>query len=116
MNYNTDCVNQMMVSYYLIAALATLYVIVLSLDSIKPLRPPKALKALKEYKPWRKLNDLCKQSLNTILDASLLFSISMLLAAIYRFISAIRDPTATTLSSILSQTRSLYLCSRRFHP
>lgn len=72
-----------MISYYLVATLATAYVIIISLNCIK---------ALQEYNPWRKLYKLFEQTINSFLDASLLFSISMLLAAIYRFISASQHP------------------------
>lgn len=47
---------------------------------------------LKAYKPWRRSHSWFEQTLNTFLDASLLFSVSMLLAAIYRFSSAARHP------------------------
>lgn len=73
----------MMASYYLIALLTTVYTIVISLNSIV---------ALKTYKPWRRFHGWFEQTLNTFLDASLLFSASMLLASIYRFSSAARDP------------------------
>lgn len=73
----------MMVSYYLVATLATLYVIVLSLNSIK---------ALQEYHPWTRVHTVFEKTLNTFLETSLLFSISMLLAAIYRFSSAFQHP------------------------
>lgn len=73
----------MMASYYLIAVLTTVYTIVISLNSIM---------ALKTCKPWRGFHGWFEQTLNTFLDASLLFSASMLLASIYRFSSAARDP------------------------
>lgn len=72
-----------MVSYYLVATLATLYVFVISLNSIKHLRA---------YKLWERLHGLFEKTLNLFLDASLLFSISMLLASIYRFTSAFKNP------------------------
>lgn len=73
----------MMISYYLVAALATVYVIIISLNSIK---------VLEECSLWRKLYKLFEQTKNLFLDASLLFSISVLLAAIYRFVSASQHP------------------------
>ncbi|KAG6355953.1 hypothetical protein INS49_015338 [Diaporthe citri] len=73
----------MMISYYLVAALATAYVIIISLNSIK---------ALEESTPWGKPHKLFEQTMNLFLDASLLFSISILLAAICRFISASEHP------------------------
>ena len=74
---------QMMASYYIVATLATIYLMMISLDSIA---------ALKAYKPWKKFHSLFEQTLNSLLDTSLLFAISMLLACIYRFSSAARNP------------------------
>lgn len=73
----------MMISYYFVAALATLYVIIFSLDNIN---------ALNKYSAWKKLCHWFEQKLDKFLNTSLLFSISMLLAAIYRFISYLRHP------------------------
>lgn len=70
-----------MISYYFIAALATLYVIVFSLDRISALNSP-----------WKRIRALLRNKLNLFLDTSLLFSIAMLLAAVYRFISHLRHP------------------------
>ncbi|KAH8753566.1 hypothetical protein F5883DRAFT_191208 [Diaporthe sp. PMI_573] len=73
----------MMASYYLVALLATIYTTVISLES---------LAVLKAYKPWRKFHSWFEQTINSFLDASLLFSISLLLASIYRFSAAARHP------------------------
>ncbi|KAG6358269.1 hypothetical protein INS49_014153 [Diaporthe citri] len=73
----------MMASYYLIALLTTFYTIVISLNSII---------TLETYKHWKRFHGWFEQTLNTFLDASLLSSASMLLASIYRFSSAVRDP------------------------
>lgn len=92
MNYITHCRNQMMISYYLVATLATLYVFFFSLNSINlfnECKPPKALRGLIEQTLSLFLNE---QMLNLFLDTSLLFSISMLLAAVYRFTSAFTHP------------------------
>lgn len=89
----TNCRYQMMVSYYLVAFLATLYPIVISLDSVVP---------FKASKVWRRVHSWFEQTLNTFLDASLLFSISMLLAAIYRFSSAYRHPNGEDNTFIYS--------------
>lgn len=73
----------MMASYYLIALLTTIYTTVIIMNSTT---------ALRTYKHWTKFHGWFEQTLNTYLDASLLFSASMLLASIYRFSSAARDP------------------------
>lgn len=72
-----------MASYYLVAFLATIYPIVIVLNSFAP---------FKARKPWITFHSWFEQTLNAFLDASLLFSISLLLAAIYRFSSASRNP------------------------
>lgn len=73
----------MMASYYLVALLATIYTIVIGLDSFV---------ALKTNKPWKTFHSWFEQTLNSFLDASLLFSISLLLATIYRFATAAQQP------------------------
>lgn len=73
----------MMASYYLIAFLATLYPVVIGLNSLAPFRTRKL---------WKTFHSWFEQTINGFLDASLLFSISMLLACIYRFSSASRNP------------------------
>lgn len=110
----------MMISYYLVATLATLYAAVISLDSIATFvkerynprqkfhrlidQTPKSIAAFKnKYKPWHTLHSLFEQTLHTFLETSLLFSVSMLLAAIYRFISASEDPTREDNTFIYSQ-------------
>lgn len=80
---DANCRNQMMASYFLVAILATTYFVVISLHSIK---------ALNANKLWQKFHSVFEQTLNTFLDSSLIFSISMLLAAIYRFASAAQRP------------------------
>lgn len=80
---NADCRNQMMASYFIVAILATIYFVVISLN---------CMSALNANKLWQKFHGVFEQTLNTFLDSSLLFSISMLLAAIYRFASAARRP------------------------
>lgn len=72
-----------MASYYLIAFLATVYPVVIGLNSFP---------RFKASQSWKTFHSWFEQTLNAFLDASLLFSISMLLAAIYRFSSASRNP------------------------
>lgn len=89
-----------MVSYYLVATLATLYVIIINLGSID---------ALKDHKHWKRLHSLFEGTLNAFLDASLLFSISMLLAAIYRFASDLKHPDHNENTFFYSLLNSLTL-------
>lgn len=97
-NSNTNGENQMMVSYYLVATLATLYVIILSLHSIK---------ALREYDRWNKVHTIFEKTLNSFLETSLLFSISMLLAAIYRLSSAFQKPSGDENTFMYSQLNAI---------
>lgn len=83
----------MMASYYLVAFLATIYPIVIFLNSFAP---------FKAHKPWKTFHSWFEQTLNAFLDASLLFSISLLLAAIYRFSSASRNPNGEENTFIYS--------------
>jgi len=89
-----------MVSYYLVATLTTLYVIIINLGSIN---------ALKDHKHWKRLHNLFEGTLNVFLDASLLFSISMLLAAIYRFASDLMHPDHDENTFFYSMLNSLTL-------
>lgn len=89
-----------MVSYYLVATLATLYVIVISLNSVK---------ALQQCHPWTKVNTIFDETMNLFLDTSLLFSISMLLAAIYRLSSAFQHPGQDENTFMYSQLNAVTL-------
>lgn len=74
----------MMATYYLVALLATIYPIAICLSS---------LKALRHHPHWRTIDSWFCETLHFLLDASLLFSISLLIAAIYRCASAREDPS-----------------------
>lgn len=93
-----------MATYYLVALLATLYPIVIGLT---------AFEFFKKRAAWQKIDGWFRQTLNSLLDASLLFSISMLLAAIYRFASALQNPNGddnTFFYSLLNAaTTALFL-------
>lgn len=66
-----------------------------------------SVKALQEYHTWTKVHTIFEKTLSLFLDTSLLFSISMLLAAIYRFSSAFQHPSREENTFMYSQLNAV---------